>query len=118
MIKLPHLTWNLDCEALGYPGLVFVLWLNPPAQAEPEAPSTKAPWGHPLYGMLARIIDGVCVPAEYSDTGRAEEIEIGGDGKALYELEQAAGFDPQLLIWVSRQYREQRSRRLDTELKN
>ena len=122
MIKLPHLTWNLDCGPMGYPGLTFVLWLNPPVLAEGAEVDTRhkgaPPWEDPIYRLLARVIDAVCVPAEYSDSGKPEELEIGGDARALYELERGAGFDPQLVIWVSRRYREERVRRLDAELKN
>ena len=36
MIKLPRLTWEVDCGPIGYPGLGLVFWLNPPLPADED----------------------------------------------------------------------------------
>lgn len=137
--KLPKLTWDLDCGPLGYPGLVVTFLLNPelgeykpPEQpwadlrsrgdAGPVREGIKVqreapPWEGEFYWSLARIIEAVRVPAEYTTGGREETIPIDS-AQAVYELERAPGFDPQVLHWALRQYSAQRQERLRVERKN
>lgn len=119
-IKLPRLTWALDCEPLGYPGLVVTFWLNPPRMEdedlEPKVKKSGA-WDTAFYRSLAIVVDEVQIPAEYTVAGRSEVVEVP-DAKALYELERGEGFDPQILLWAANRYQEQRLERLRAESKN
>ena len=128
--KLPKLTWELDCEPLGYPGLTVTLVLNPdlgeyrapwadtPEGAERERARRQAPpWESEYYWGLGRVIETVTVPAVYTAGGQEETIAVDS-ARAVYELERARGFDPQILQWALRQYADQRQERLRIERKN
>lgn len=110
MIQLPKLTWQCDCEPIGYPGLVVEFWLNPPALSDDEAKRLGA---GDIYEALARIVERVIVPAEYGGP-----TEVPGTAEALRGLDRAAGFDPQVLVWASGRYRAERGERLEVERKN
>ena len=119
MIKLPKLTWEVDCAPLGYAGLTLTFWLNP--SLPPALPETgeklagKAPpWETEFYQALGRILLEAHVPAELSDKGVEETVELG-TAQAVYQFERV---EPQLLIWGFRQYQARREERLKAELKN
>lgn len=118
-IKLPRLTWDLDCEPLGYPGIVFTFWLNPPIDIIPEEkPKGKEPWHEDAFHRnLAIVLDSVTIPAEYTGGDDALVVEMA-DAKALWDLQHEEGFDPQLVLWASRCYQDQRLERLRTAAKN
>jgi hypothetical protein len=120
-LKLPQLTTDIDCEPLGYPKLLVTFWLNTDVDEEPPEPAKDAPkppiWEMPYYRTLGRILLRVTVPKEFSDSGAKEVLEVG-NGKALYDLEHMAGFDPQIIQWSLEEYRKQRQERLRAELKN
>lgn len=118
---LPRLTWDIDCEPLGYPGLQVTFWLNPPVEPEPEpeaepAPKGKKPqpWEAPFYASLARIIERITVPGAYTESGVEEVAEVRSS-RDVWEFER---HDPQVLTWVLRQYSDQRQERLKVEAKN
>ena len=114
--KLPKLTTDVDCEPIGYPGLTVTFWLNPTGETY-EPPQDGEPWESAYWYGLGRTIERVTVPAEMTESGEEQVIEIP-DGKALYELVDAPGFDYQIIIWSLNQYQEQRQARLQAELKN
>jgi hypothetical protein len=116
MLKLPVFEWELDCEPLGYPGLVVVMRLNPSAE-EYEAPEKAQKWETPWYDTWGRIFLRVIVPAEYTDKGQELVIELP-DGKAVYDLEHRPGFDAQILTWAMRRYTDEKVGRLEEALKN
>lgn len=126
-IKVRKILWAVDCEPLGYKGLEVVFWLNPPVVADEEAPEPtkdegkekpkRAPWDNEYYRHLALIVEEVRVPAEHTDSGKAEVLAVDGP-EAAYKLEQGEGSDPQILQWTVRQYSGQRQERLKAELKN
>ena len=118
-IKLPRLTWNLDAEPLGYPGLVFTFWLNPPLDvgAEEDQGFLKKPWDDPFFHNLSAVLDCVTIPDEYTGGDGDLVVEID-DAKALWDLQHDQGFDPQLVLWASGCYRAQRVERLQVAAKN
>ena len=116
MFKLPELTWELDCEPLGYPGLVVELVLNPPIDQEEPVAGTE-PWDGPFYRQMARIIKGVTVPAAWSSDLQEVVLELGTP-ESIWQLEHDRGFDPQVFQWALRQYAAKRQERLQVESKN
>jgi len=114
MIKLPRLTWELDCAPIGYPGLGLVFWLNPPLPAEETQANGKEPWNTDFYRTLGRILLEAHVPASMSDKGVEETVELG-TAEAGWRLER---LEPQLPVWGLRQYSGQRQERLQAALKN
>ena len=117
MFKLPTLTTEIDCEPIGYPGLVVTCRLNPPIM-DWQAPAKPAgEWDELVYHSWARILQSVSVPAELTDNGEAEIIPIA-EAKDVYDLERRPDWDPQILLWAMGQYSRQRSKRLEAEQKN
>jgi hypothetical protein len=123
--QLPVLETDVDCEALGYPGLVFTFWLNAtnpeeewesPAERDPPVEEPE-PWDRLWYVSYARALLRITIPAEFSDTGKEEVLEIS-DAKAAYELERMPGFDRSILHWALMQVGEQRQERLEVAVKN
>ena len=117
MFKLPKLTTDIDCEPLGYPGLVVRCWLNPTYEPwEPPAQDAK-PWERMYFHGLSRIIEAVTFPAGYTASGVAETIEIP-DEKAIYDLMYTPGFEQAIVNWAVEQYNKERQARYQVELKN
>ena len=114
--KLPKLTTDVDCEPIGYPGLLVTFWMNVTAQ-EWEPPEDGQPWETVFYHSLGRVVERVTFPAEMTDDGEPEVWDIP-DGKALYELLNAPGFDQTIIIWAQSQYQDQRAARLEASAKN
>jgi hypothetical protein len=114
--KLPRLTTDVDCEPIGYPGLVVTFWLNVTTE-EWEPPEDAKDWDTLFYHGLGRMIDRVTFPADMVDGDEPEVWEIA-DGKALYDLMAADGFDQAIIIWSQSQYQDQRQERLQAEVKN
>lgn len=114
--NLPRLTTDIDCEPIGYPGLRVTFWLNPP-RVDYDPPEYGEPWESVYWWGLGRILERLTVPAEYSGDGAEQVIEIP-DGQAVYELVDAPGFDWQIVVWATAQYRQQRQERLRSETKN
>ena len=125
--KLPRLTTDVDCEPLGYPGLVFTFWLNPtqvdddeawiaPDERDPPVEEPE-PWDRLWYFGLGRVLLRVTIPKGLSDSGAEEVIEIP-DAEAVYALEQMPGFDQSLLHWTFAKLGEERQERLQVAAKN
>ena len=114
--KLPRLTTDVDCEPIGYQGLVVTFWLNVDPE-EWEPPEDGEPWESMFYHGLGRVIESVTFPADMTDGDEPEVWEIP-DGAALHELMNAAGFDQAIIIWSQSQYQDQRAERLQAEVKN
>lgn len=114
--KLPRLTTDVDCEPIGYPGLLVTFWMNVSVE-EWEAPEKGEPWETLFYHGLGRMIERVTFPEGMTDSGEAEVVEIP-DARALYDLMNAAGFDQTIIIWSQSQYQDQRQARLQAEVKN
>jgi hypothetical protein len=114
--KLPRLTTDIDCEPIGYPGLVVTCWLNVTTE-DWEPPENAEPWETIFYHGLARVFERFTFPAELTDSGEAETYEID-DAKALHDLMDMEGFDQAIVIWAQSVYQTQRAARLDAELKN
>ena len=132
-LQLPVLTRDVDCEALGYPGVIVTYRLNLPYEEhefpwesvpDEEARKTKRgelleaePWLSEFYYYLARILVSVTFPAEYLGGGKAQTIETP-DAEAVYRLMVTPGFDQQIILWSQEQYQRQRQEWLATETKN
>jgi hypothetical protein len=114
--KLPRLTTDVDCEPIGYPGLVVTFWLNVTSEAWESPPDGKA-WETLFYHGLGRMIDRVTFPPELTDGDEPEVWEIP-DGKALFDLMNEDGFDQSIIIWAQSIYQDQRAARLEAEAKN
>ena len=114
--KLPRLTTEVDCGPLGYPGLVVTFWLNPTGE-QYEAPEDGEPWESTYWYGLGRTVESITVPGEMTESGEDVVIDIP-DGKALYDMMDAPGFDYQIIIWSLNQYQAQRQARLEAERKN
>jgi hypothetical protein len=114
--KLPRLYTNVDCEPIGYPGLLVRFWLNPTGEHY-EPPENGEAWESSYWYGLGRAIQSITIPAEMTEDGEDVVIDVP-DGKALYELVDTPGFDYQIVIWALGQYQEQRQARLQAELKN
>ncbi len=116
MFKLPKLTTDIDCAAIGYPGLVVRCWLNITYddRKEPESPK---PWETMYYYGLGRILEELAVPGEFSESGQAETIPIP-DAKAAYDLLNTPGFDQMIVNWAVEQFNQQRQERYRAALKN
>ena len=124
-LELPVLETDVDCEPLGYPGLVLTFWLNAtnpeeewlspderdPPETEPE------PWDRLWYVSYGRALLRITIPGKFSDTGKKEVIEIP-DAEAAYELERMPGFDRSIMHWALAQVAEQRTERLEAAVKN
>lgn len=116
--KLPMLETDVDCEPLGYAGLVFTFWLNATNPAEEwEAPDDPQEWDRLWYVSYARALLHITIPAKFSDSGEEEILEIP-DARAVWDLEHAPGFDRHILIWALNQVAEQRQQRLEIAAKN
>ena len=130
--RLPRLTTDVDCEPLGYPGLVFTFWLNPmpadqkawrdewiaPADRDPPvAAEDLEPWDLPWLMTVAHVFDRITVPAEYTDSGEEEIIEIP-DAKAVYDVFEMPDFEPKILNWALESLRVERNERFQVAAKN
>ena len=123
--KLPRLTTDVDCEPLGYPGLVFTFWLNAtnpseewlsPAERDPPVTEPE-PWDLPWLHVVAGTFDRVTIPGAYTESGEEEVIEIP-DAKAVYDLHGMPGFEQKLLNWALEVLRLERLERFQVEAKN
>jgi len=96
--KWPRLLYELDCEPIGYPGVVVEVVLNPEPLEEDRTYSGvqgDSEW----YHSQARFLERVVVPGEYRDDGENWEYEIP-DAQALWALEREPGFDARILLWA------------------
>lgn len=114
--KLPKLTTEIDCEPLGYPGLIVTCWLNP-TYLEWEPPEKPQKWDTEYYYGLSRLIETITIPAAFTDNGRAVVAEVK-DARAMYELLRTEGFDQTIVTWAIDQYQQQRQERLRVAAKN
>lgn len=114
--KLPKLLTDIECEPIGYPGLVVKCWLNITYDVW-KPPENGQEWETPYYYGLARMIESVTIPAEFTDTGKALVCTIDGP-RAMYDLMATPGFDQTIIIWAIEQYQRQRQERLQAEIKN
>ena len=116
--KLPKLKTDVDCEPIGYPGLVFRFWLNPTRPAEEyEPPENPQPWQRNYYEAYARVCLKITIPASLTDSGEEEVIE-DVTAKAIYDMELAPDFEPAILPWAFNVWDKERTERLQVELKN
>jgi hypothetical protein len=114
--KLPKLLTDVDCEPIGYPGLVVQCWLNL-TYDDWEPPEKPQAWETTYYYGLARMIEAVVIPAEYMDNGTALTCTIDGP-RAIYDLLETPGFDQTIILWAIQQYQRQRQERMQAETKN
>ena len=133
--NLPRLTAEVDCEPIGYPGLLVHFWLNVTydpdrvtdeawakqatehKEATGEDPSPREAWESDYYYAYGRIVDRVSFPAELTAGGEPLEIRVGS-GKALYDLMCSGGFEQDIILWAATQYYRLKDARLRTESKN
>ena len=130
--NLPRLTWELDCEPLGCPGVKIVFWLNAdiemknvPSWSKVEGEEKqrealkKAPaWDNWFYYQILHCVDWIVVPAQYLKDAEGETRVTFASAQEVWEFEHAPGFDPQILQWALKQYSAQRQARLQAEAKN
>ena len=123
--RLPVLETDVDCEPLGYPGLVFTFWLNAtnpeeewvsPAERDPPVKEPEV-WDRLWYVSYARALLYITIPAKLSDTGKEEVLEIP-DAQAAFELERMPGFVRSILHWALARVGEERAERLEAAVKN
>ena len=116
--KLPRLKTDVDCEPIGYPGLVFTFWLNPTRPKEEyEPPENPQPWQRNYYAAYARVCLRIAIPADLTDSGKDEIIE-DVTAKTIYDMEQAVDFEPAILTWAFGVWDRERGERLTAALKN
>jgi len=116
LFKLPKLVTDIDCGPIGYPGLVVRCWLN--LTYEPwEPPADPKPWDSLYYHGLGRIVEALVVPGEFTETGKAETVELA-DAKRIYDLLNTPGFDQSIIVWAMSRYDQERQERYRAELKN
>ena len=121
-LMLPKLTRDVDCEPLGYPGIVLTLWLNvddqewqPPKVLEGE---TANPWDRVGYWMYARMVERVVIPGTYTTDGEDVVYDVPDRQAAYTLLNQVEGFDPNILVWAVEAWRQKRAEWLASEVKN
>jgi hypothetical protein len=128
----PRLTWKLDCEPLGCPGLTITFWLNAdtdlvnvPSWANIEEEdkrrkaAAKAPdWDNWFYYQVVHSVECIEVPAAYLEGAETDQRITFSNPQEVWEFEHEAGFDPQILQWGLRQYANQRQERLKAASKN
>lgn len=135
MFRLPELTTEVDCEPIGYPGLVvtFVLNLGYEAHAWPWEADEEAdhearalarreilaerPWESEFYYGLGRMLKQVTFPGQMTESGAAEVVALP-DGQAVYELMHMPGFEQNIIVWASARYNVEKQERLKAELGN
>lgn len=141
--KLPKLTTDIDCEPIGYPGLVVTCWLNvtpkewePPwgemqqfedaeeqeqerkrFEAERNRILAERPWERLYYHGMARIFERFTFPPEMTESGEQEIYEIP-DAETLHGLLVEPTFDQAIVTWAQSVYQNQRQERLEAALKN
>jgi len=131
--KLPTLKTAIDCEPIGYAGLLVTFRLNQvyekhsfpweaiedeKARAKERAKVLeKEPWRSEFYYGLSRMLVSVTFPPDMTDTGKAETIDITNE-QAAYHLLNMPGFEQAIIVWASNQYQKQRAERLKAEVKN
>lgn len=115
-LLLPVLTRDVDCEPLGYPGIVLTLRLNV-SEAEYQAQGEQQPWDRYGYFWVSRIVERVFVPAQYTDTGEDLAFELP-DAKAAYDLMHQDDFDSNILTWAVEAWRQKRLEWLQADVKN
>ena len=132
-LHLPVLTRDVDCEPLGYTGVIVTYRLNLPfidyefpweSVPDEKARETKRreileaePWMSEFFYLTARAVESVTFPAEYLGGGKDQTIETP-DAKALYDLMHTPGFDQQIILWSQEQYQRERQAWLASETKN
>ena len=116
--KLPTLKTDVDCEPIGYPGLIFKFWLNPTRPKEEwEPPENPQPWQRSWYEAYARVCLKITIPAELTDSGE-EEVTENVTAKTIYDMEQAVDFEAAVMNWAFGVWDRERTERLQVELKN
>ena len=117
--KLPKLKTDVDCEPIGYPGLVFQFWLNPTLlEKEWEAPEDPQPWDRWWYVAYARVCLKITFPADLTEGGEEEVVE-DVTAKVLYDLEkETPGFESAVVSWAWRTWDKERTERLEVAVKN
>ena len=127
--KLPELRTDVDCEPLGYLGLVFRFFLNAtnpeeddqwiePDERDPPAPVDDLdPWDRAYYVAMSRALELVIIPGKFSTDGKEETVDIP-DARAYYDLERMPGFEQGALVWAINTFHEERQERLQVAAKN
>jgi hypothetical protein len=114
--KLPKLTTEIDCGPIGYPGLIVTCWLNP-TYLDWEPPEKPQKWDTEYYYGMARIIETLTIPADFTDSGQQVVIQVK-DAKTMFDVLRTEGFDQTIVTWAIGQYQEQRQERLRVAAKN
>jgi len=131
--KLPVLTHDVDCEPLGYPGLVVTFRLNPgyvekafpwddienveeQNKARAKALETE-PWCAEYSWAMSRVIESVTFPADMSEDGKSYTVGIDSP-QAFHELTTTEGFDQNIITWAQSGFQKARQEWLATEVKN
>ena len=123
-LRLPRLTREVDCEALGYPGIMLTFWLNLDDEEwqPPKVPEGKKanPWDRFAWWRMARAIDKIVVPAKYVEGSEPDDeptvYEIV-DRQTAWELADSGGYSD-ILIWAVNAYNQCRNEWLASAVKN
>lgn len=112
--KLPKLTGWVSSPV--YAGLEMECWLNPTAE-EYQRPEKPEAWESEYLWHLGRIFLRLRIPAALSDDGEEQVIELG-NAKALWELQNAGGWDRSELERIFGAWAQQRHGLLENVSKN
>ena len=117
-LMLPRLTRDVDCEPLGYPGIVLTLHLNVDANQAYQPPEDAQPWDRYGYWYLTQIIDRIHVPGSYTEGGEDELLELDNCELAYKLMHDGDGFDANILTWAIEAWRQSKAEWLLAEVKN
>ena len=91
--KWPKLTHTLENVA-GYKGVRVTVVLNPDPLPEREYSGKEHDtW---TYHRWAQIIRRIVIPGEYRDDGQEYVVDVDGDPRTLWELDQSPDFDSRI----------------------
>lgn len=113
--KLPELLGWIDIPV--YEGMQMECWLNP-VYDEYEPPEEDAePWETTYQYSMGRLLRRLRVPADLTDSGEEEIIELGS-ARAVYDLLRTAGFDQSIPERALAAWSQQREELMTSEAKN
>ena len=114
--KWPELTYDLDMEAIGYPGVTVRLVLNPDPLPEGQTFSSTA-WDTAYYHRQSQVIRRVFVPGEYREDGE-DWTWLSTGAESLWELDHDPDFDSRILMHAASRWAMLRMQELPNARKN
>lgn len=112
--KLPEIVGWVDLPI--YDGMRMECWLNP-VKDDYEPPEDAEPWESTFFRAYGNLFRRLLVPADVTDTGEEEIIELGS-ARAVWDLTETTGFDQSILPRAMGAWSDQREALLEAALKN